>query len=166
MRSVVCLVAPDHPRVDPRSGCPAARDPGVSPSAPRAEPIAASATAAHAGRPNAVDLAVEILEPMACGRGDRQARDGPRLASSRLPSLLDVEEPMPQGSTEHSSERPPVDSNDGGSQPVVGRATHSRRTLEAQHRRQPVTMQTSRPLKQPLGASTNGRQRTFPTVNR
>ena len=30
---------------------------------------------------------------------DRQARDGPRLAPPRLPALLDVEEPTPNGST-------------------------------------------------------------------
>ena len=76
------------------------------------------------------------LGRMAGSHRDRQARDGPRLAPSRLPALLDVEEPTPPGSTGRSSGRPPVDSHDGGGQPVVGRATHSRRTPEAGHRRE------------------------------
>jgi hypothetical protein len=39
---------------------------------------------------------------MAGGARDRQAGDGHRLASPRLPTILDVEEPPPQGSTDRS----------------------------------------------------------------
>ena len=44
---------------------------------------------------HAVGLAVESLERMAGSYRDRQTRDGPRLASSRLPAVLDVEKPTP-----------------------------------------------------------------------
>jgi hypothetical protein len=48
------------------------------------------------------------------------------VAWQQLPTLLDVEAPTPSGSTRRSSGRPPIDSHDGGGQPVVGRAAYSR----------------------------------------
>ena len=56
-----CLVTVDSQRVGPQSGCPSARDLGVATSAPRREPIATAATAAHRCRPIAVDLFVLVI---------------------------------------------------------------------------------------------------------
>src|SRR5688572_19554644 len=78
-----------------------------------------AAPAAHACRQNAVGLAVQTLERMADSSRHRQTRDGPRLAPSRLPALLDLEEPTPRRSTGHSSGCPPVNSHDGGNELVV-----------------------------------------------
>ena len=57
---------------------------------------------------------------MASRSRHRQAGDRPRLASPRLPPVLDVEESLPSRSTGRSARRPRVDSDDVGGNPLWG----------------------------------------------
>ena len=57
-------------------------------------------TPPHASRPPAVDLAVEDLDAVAIRRHHRSAGDRRDGASSRLPHLVDMEEPSPSGATD------------------------------------------------------------------
>lgn len=75
------------------------------------------------------------LDRMANGARDRQAGDGDRLAPTRLPTVVDVEESAPPGTTDRARRRPRADSHDGGGHPPLGRATNPWRTAEARHRR-------------------------------
>ena len=75
-------------------------------------------------------MARTILERLAIGIGHRQARDGHRLASQGIPTVLEVEE-LPSGRTTlrvAGSHR--TASEDELGESSLGRTTDSRRTME------------------------------------
>ena len=109
----------------------------LRPSAPRGEPIAAAATAAHPCRPHAVGLAVD---KSGTNGGQRSSSSSPRPSSPGTVEASGSSGPgraAPSGSTGHPAGRPRVDSHDGGGESALGRAENPRRTLEAGHRRLP-----------------------------
>jgi hypothetical protein len=89
-----------------------------------------SASTPRDGGPLALGVAGARVDRVANGAGDRQAGDGDRVAPLRVPVGLDLQEPEADRSAGRASERPDVDSHDVTGQPVVGRASDSRRTVE------------------------------------
>ena len=81
-------------------------------------------------------LALAHLVQVAHNDGARETRDGHRLASAGLSSLLDMEISTSSGPSECACGTPIVDSEDIGRQSVVGRAEGSRRTPQTWHRRE------------------------------
>src|SRR5262245_14425441 len=77
-------------------------------------------------RTASLGLALACLDRVASGAHHRQAGNGLGVASSRLPLVLDVEEPSSPGSTARVTRRPPAHSGDVASEPAVGRASNSR----------------------------------------
>src|SRR5688572_7743882 len=107
-----------------------ARSAGLA--APSAGPAASatSAIAAHPGGSPAVGVAVSGLERLANRARDRQTGDRHRLASPRLPVVLGVQEPPTHRSTDRASRRARTNSDDVGDEPVLGRASDSRRAAQ------------------------------------
>lgn len=77
----------------------AARGDRVASPDPPAWAIALSAAASHPSRPPALGLDLPCLERVASGARHGQTRDGHRVATPRLPPMLDVEEPSPHRSS-------------------------------------------------------------------
>src|SRR6267143_4626845 len=82
------LASSDPTPVDTHAGGPAARDPHLASPAPSPGTVTLSAASAHRRRPSPLGLVVASPAGMASSRRHRRARDGHRLASSGLPSLL------------------------------------------------------------------------------
>ena len=105
----------------------------ASTARPGADPFSASAPVRS--RSLALGLAVSGLAGLAASAGHRGAGDGHRVAPSRSPPVLDVEEPSPHGSTTCPAGGPESDSHHVADQSAVGCASHPRRTAEGGHRR-------------------------------
>src|SRR5205085_12189938 len=58
-----------------------------------------------------------------------------RLAPTRLPPVVDLEEPLSHGASDGTHREPGADPHHGGSEPTLGRAADSWRTAEARDRR-------------------------------
>ena len=78
---------------------------------------------------------VSGLDGLGASAGDRGAGDSCRVAPSRSPPVLDVEEPSPHGSPTCLAGGPESDSHRVADQSAVGCASHPRRTAEGGHRR-------------------------------
>jgi hypothetical protein len=78
-----------------------------------------------------VGLDVAGLGRMEGGRRDRQAGNGHRVASARIPPLLGVEEPTSDGSADRLSGGSHADPHDVGGQSALGCASHSRGVAQA-----------------------------------
>ena len=78
-------------------------------------------------RPNLLAWAEAALDRLEILFSHRQARDGRRLASEGLSSVLAMEEPERQArKTWCAARRSRSDSNDESQQPTLGRTSHSR----------------------------------------
>ena len=97
------LTPADRTRVCALTRGPAARGARVTALAAGAGAVARSAAASQPGRPPALGVVIARMERMANRARVRQARDGPRLASPRLPPFLDMEEPSSPGSTDRAA---------------------------------------------------------------
>ena len=115
----------------PVSRGPAARSARPSAPTPSASIIASVSAAADAPRPAALGLVVTNLESVADGTRDRQAGNGHRVASTRIPCLLGVEKPASVGSADRLSGGSRADPHDVGGQPALGCASHSRGVAQA-----------------------------------
>lgn len=113
------------------------REPGPPPAVVCAAAIGQASEAAQA-RPDLLVLAVTHLEGLAVCSGHRPARDGHRLASPGLPSVLVLEVEEPQRSAEDRPGAAGVDPPDVSREPDVGRAADPLRTAPAGLRRSRV----------------------------
>jgi hypothetical protein len=76
-------------------------------------------------------VAIAGVERLAAGARPRQAGHRGRLASTRVPPVLDVEESVPYGSSSRGSRGPRVDSANGHGESALGCAADSWGTAEA-----------------------------------
>jgi hypothetical protein len=118
------------------ASCPAARGPRSATADPCARTGASWSVATLARRSRLLGLARPRLERMATRPDHRSARDGDRMASPRLPVVLEMEEPLPHRTSTSSGRRARADSHDVRSESSVGRATPPRRIAEAGDRHQ------------------------------
>src|SRR5688572_3750000 len=91
-----------------------ARDSRLTAPASRAGTIAGASAPVDVCRPATLDLVVPSLVSLADGAHHRQTRHRHRLASTRVPSLLDVEEPPSDGSADRPPRGTHADSHDVG----------------------------------------------------
>ena len=132
------LAALRTPVVDSVAHGSALGDPGASASVGRRKSIAPSAPSRHRGRSSALDVVIAHVERVAAGARSRQARHRARLAPTRLPPVLGVEESPPDGSSSRSPGDPYVDSSNGYRESALGCAADSRGTAEAGDRGESV----------------------------
>jgi hypothetical protein len=79
-------------------------------------------------------LVVLVVDGLAFGIAHSQARNRHRLASSRIPLVLDLESSAREGWTTSSSKRDPrFGSNDEPRKPDLGRTSNLQRTDEVGH---------------------------------
>src|SRR5204862_177704 len=105
------------------------RGTGLPPSTDGASTVAAATATARERRPLLLGAAV-FLDRFPSGARYCQARDRHRLASPRLPPVLDVEEPPTRRPAACSGRRPRVYSDHVAEQPPLGRSADSWRVAE------------------------------------
>jgi len=126
-----CLAAPDPPHMGAFARRASARGTGLTAPAAGTAALSASAVAVRAGGPLALGRA------LACADGSH------RLAPTRPPTLVGMEEPPTYRATDGASRHPHADSHNGASESAVGRAELSPRTFgtfprELPSRRRPL----------------------------
>ena len=99
---------------------PSARGTGVAAPARGPAAVATATAAARSGGSPTVGLVVACLDRVARGARPRPTGDGIRLASPRLPPILDVEESSPHGSTVGPARHPRADPHHVGRESAVG----------------------------------------------
>src|SRR5215469_13378664 len=110
------------------------RDPGAAPPT-RNTPALSQAAEAVRQRSIPLGTAVPVLERLAFRSTHRPARNCDRLASQRIPPLLDSEGPLPATRTTAGLPRnQEIDSPDEPRQPALGRASHPWRIAETRDR--------------------------------
>ena len=118
------------------------------------ESLAPLATSSDRGRSGSLGVAVAGVERLAAGAHPRQAGHRTRLAPTRVPPVLDVEESVPYGSSSRRSRGPRVDSSHGHRESALGCAADSWGTAEVVDRgesgdRREVHAATRQPPSQP-----------------
>ena len=113
---------------------PTSRSPGAPPTIGHGKPSTTQTTPISLGSTTVLDLALPPVAWLPADTAGLQTRLIGALASQGLSTVLDMEDPLPQGWTSNYSTRGALTyQNDVARQRWLGRTTNSRRAANARH---------------------------------